>query len=66
MKHLIRIADLASSGKKRGVLPMSRATILRMVREGNFPQPYKLSAGVTAWDQDLVEQWLAKKMEPAK
>ena len=31
------------------LLPVSRATLWRMVREGRFPAPYKLGPNTTAW-----------------
>ena len=39
-----------------GFLPFSRTTLWRMVRQGQFPKPIKLSARVTAW-----RAWMATK-----
>jgi prophage regulatory protein len=36
------------------VLPFSSATLWRKVKAGTFPQPVKLSAGVTAWRSSRV------------
>lgn len=58
-KQVIRIADIASTPTKAGILPVSPATIWRWVRDGKFPQPFKLSAGVTAWYVADVEQFIA-------
>jgi prophage regulatory protein len=41
-----------------GILPVSSATLWRMVKDGRFPKPVKLSAGVTAWRAADVQQWL--------
>ena len=57
--HLIRVADIATTATKIGMLPVSPATIWRWVRDGKFPQPFKLSAGVTAWHLSDVEQFIA-------
>lgn len=57
--QLIRIADIATTPTKAGILPVSPATIWRWVRDGKFPQPFKLSAGVTAWYAADVEQFIA-------
>jgi predicted DNA-binding transcriptional regulator AlpA len=51
-----------ASGYKRikSVVPiygMSPATIWRKVKEGTFPKPVKLSAGVTAWRASDLESW---------
>ncbi len=57
--HLIRIAEIASTPSKAGILPVSPATIWRWVRDNKFPQPLKLSAGVTAWHAADIEQFIA-------
>lgn len=56
--RIIRIADIASTPTKTGILPVSPATIWRWVRDGKFPQPFKLSAGVTAWHAADVAQFI--------
>lgn len=58
---VIRIADLASTQTKAGLLPVSRATIWRWVREGRFPKPFKLSESVTVWDAAAVESFIATR-----
>lgn len=50
---LIRQRDLIQS-----VLPFSAATLWRRVKAGTFPQPLKVSAGITAWRVSEVRQWL--------
>ncbi len=50
---LIRQRDLIQN-----VLPFSSATLWRRVKAGTFPQPLKLSAGVTAWRVSEIRQWL--------
>ncbi|MEV4783407.1 helix-turn-helix transcriptional regulator [Burkholderia sp. LMU1-1-1.1] len=57
--RIIRIADIATTPTKAGILPVSPATVWRWVRDGKFPQPFKLSAGVTAWRLSDVEQFIA-------
>jgi len=42
------------------ILPISRASIWRMVRQGTFPAPIKLSVGITAWRTVDIEEWLNK------
>lgn len=43
----------------------SRATVWRWSKaHGSFPRPFRLSAGITAWDEREVLAWLdAKKCE---
>lgn len=57
--RIIRIADIATTLTKTGLLPVSPATVWRWVRNGKFPQPFKLSAGVTAWHLSDIEQFIA-------
>ena len=59
LTRIIRIADIATTPTKVGILPVSPATIWRWVRDGSFPQPFKLSAGVTAWHLSDIEQFIA-------
>lgn len=40
---------------------VSRATLWRWVREGQFPSPVKLSPGCTRWKLADIEAWEAKQ-----
>lgn len=57
--RIIRIADIASTPTKTGILPVSPATIWRWVRDGKFPKPFKLSSCVTVWNLSDVEDFIA-------
>jgi prophage regulatory protein len=57
---VIRIADIATTPAKAGILPVSPATIWRWVRAGKFPKPFKIGAAVTAWKVTDVEDFIAK------
>lgn len=39
-------------------LPFSAPTLWRMVKDGRFPKPTKLSARVTAWQAGQVRAWM--------
>lgn len=41
-------------------IPISRTTLWRMVKDGQFPAPIKLR-GSTAWKEDDVKSWLEKQ-----
>ena len=43
------------------VLPISSATLQRMVRAGEFPRPVKLSQGVTAWRVEDIRAWIESR-----
>lgn len=60
-QRVIRIADIATTPGKPGMLPVSPATIWRWTREGNFPQPFKLGASVTVWNAAEVEAFIAQR-----
>jgi predicted DNA-binding transcriptional regulator AlpA len=52
----IRQADLVP-----GMVPFSPATLWRKVKSGEFPQPVKLSARVTAWRLEDVHAWMQSR-----
>lgn len=57
----LRIAQLASTAKQPGYLPMSSATIWRKVAANEFPKPTKLGPRITAWAVADVDAWLEKQ-----
>ena len=60
-QRVIRVAELATTKGKAGMLPVSPATVWRWVREGKFPKPFKLGESVTVWDAAAVEDFIAKR-----
>ena len=44
------------------LLPISRATLWRMVREGRFPAPYKLGPNTTVWKCGEVRRYLRDRV----
>jgi len=61
VQRVIRVADLATTKDKAGLLPVSPATVWRWVREGKFPKPFKLGDSVTVWDAAAVEDFISKR-----
>lgn len=56
-------ADLPATGYVRlalllQLIPFSRATVWRKVKDGKFPKPIKLSEHVTAWRVEDVRAWM--------
>lgn len=43
----------------------SRSTIWRWVRNGDFPEPVKLSPGCTRWALETVAAWERKRLGKA-
>lgn len=59
-RNLLEILPPGGYSWQRQVLarfPFSAATLWRKVKTGEFPAPVKLSAGITAWKNDELEQW---------
>jgi prophage regulatory protein len=44
---------------------LSRVTIWRMVRRGEFPAPARLSPGRIGWSAHAVNAWVAERMAAA-
>jgi len=42
---------------------LSRTTLWRLVRRGEFPKPVQVSPGRVAWSEASVNAWIAEKME---
>ena len=60
---LIRERDLVRHAKhpdRPVLLQFSAATLWRYVKAETFPQPLRLSAGITAWRVGDVRQWIDK------
>jgi len=43
------------------IVPISKATIWRKLKDGTFPKPVKLGERITAWKFDDIEAWLAAR-----
>ena len=61
----IREAHLVTTPSKVGPLPFSKSTLWRMVRDGKFPAPIKLSPRVTAWKCESVREWINSQGQAA-
>lgn len=44
---------------------LSRTTLWRMVRRGEFPKPVQVSPGRVAWPENAVNAWISAKMGAA-
>jgi len=59
MPTFLRMRQLATTPARSGRLPLSPATLWRWTATGRFPQPSRLSGGVTAWPIHVIERWEA-------
>lgn len=55
----LRIAAVASK------VGLSKSTIFRKIKAGQFPTPAKLSERVTVWNETELDEWLAKHFAKA-
>lgn len=55
MKRLYRRTTLED------MLGISRATIYRLMHEGNFPRPIKLGRRAVGWRYEDIEEWLLEQ-----
>lgn len=60
-QRILRVAEIATTKSKPGLLPVSPTTVWRWVREGKFPKPFKLGECVTVWDAAEVERFVAER-----
>jgi prophage regulatory protein len=60
---LFRVLRLPIVLAKTGV---SRATIYRLVKRGDFPSPHKLSERTSVWNEADVDSWLKARLEVAQ
>lgn len=62
-QRVMRIADIATTKDRKGMLPVSPAAIWRWVRESKFPKSFKLGESFTVWDAAEVETFMAQRAE---
>lgn len=41
---------------------LSRSTLYRLIQSGEFPKPYRLSQRISVWDEQAIDEYLAKKL----
>jgi prophage regulatory protein len=40
---------------------LSRSTIYKLMQEGNFPRPVKLTGKAVAWRESVITDWLTSR-----
>lgn len=61
--YLREVELIRSKRNPTAPLPFSSASLWRMVSDGRFPRPHKLSDRVTAWTAGSVKAYLNKCAE---
>ena len=60
MKQIIKLSEV------KGVVPLSTASIYRLIKKGEFPKQIKLSERSSGWILEEVEQWLEGQINKRK
>jgi prophage regulatory protein len=60
MKQIIKLSEV------KGVVPLSTASIYRLIKKGEFPKQIKLSERSSGWVLEEVEQWLEEIINDRK
>ncbi|MCF6808195.1 AlpA family transcriptional regulator [Thiotrichales bacterium 19S9-12] len=56
MKNILRLPQVIS------VTNLSRATIYRLISQGDFPKQIKLGVRSSGWVQNEIDQWLDNRI----
>jgi len=60
MSMLLRISDLIEPNEKgQRYIPVSRATLYRMINSGKFPKPTKLGR-ISVWQEAKIAEWFER------
>jgi predicted DNA-binding transcriptional regulator AlpA len=65
-QRVYRLKQLATQKDTPGILPVSPATIWRWVREGHFPEPFKLGPYTTVWNAEEVDAFVAAQRNASR
>jgi hypothetical protein len=49
------IGDRSANPPTKGLIPVSKSTIYRLVAAGRFPAPIKPSSSISLWSNDAVK-----------
>lgn len=44
---------------------LARSTIYKLMAQGDFPKPVKLTGKAIAWPENVIEEWLASRQVAA-
>ena len=45
---------------------LARSTLYKLIGEGNFPAPVRITGKAVAWPSNLVDAWIASRVSTAK
>jgi prophage regulatory protein len=56
---ILRLADLKQKVR------LSKSQIYELVKRGEFPRPFKLSARASGWDAQQIQEWIDRRKAAA-
>ena len=45
------------------LVPVSRATLYRLIRRGEFPKPVQLGSNAVGWRESMIQEWIKARPE---
>ena len=57
---------LISWPQLKTLIPLSRTTVWRGIRDRRFPAPIKISPGRVAWAERDILEWISNQMKSAR
>jgi len=58
--------QISKISKVKEMVPLSTASIYRLIKKGEFPKQIKLGERSSGWILEEVEQWLDEKINKRK
>lgn len=57
-------AEYLRQRKLLTMVPFSRTTLWRRIKDRTFPQPFKISKGITVWRAEDIRTWIRHQAAP--
>lgn len=58
--------EIIKLSKVKGMVPLSAASIYRLIKKGEFPKQIKLGERSSGWILEEVEQWIENRINNRK
>ena len=57
---------ILSADQLGNLIPLSRSTIWRMERRGDFPRRFAITSGRVGWNEKEVQSWIKSRLTQGK
>ena len=57
---------ILSADQLGNLIPLSRSTIWRMERRGDFPRRFAITSGRVGWNEQEVQSWIKSRLTQGK